>query len=181
MKTRTVLVGVSGGISAYKTCELVRQFIKSSYQVYVVMTEHAAQFVTPLTFKTLSQNPVFTDMWEENNDPSIAHISLSQNSDIMVVAPATANIIGKISHGIADDLLSTLCLSFKGKIILAPAMNENMYLNPVVQENIKKLKNMRSKYIICDAEKGDLACGIKGWGRMADINTIFNAVKNEIK
>ena len=141
MKKRSVLVGISGGIAVYKTCELVRLLVKSDFNVYVVMTEHAAEFVTPLTFKALSNNPVFINMFAENSETAMPHISLSEQSDIMVIAPATANITGKMANGIADDLLSTLCLSFPGKIILAPAMNEKMYLNPIVQENLTKLKS----------------------------------------
>ncbi len=181
MNKHSILIGVSGGIAVYKTCELVRKLIKSDFKVHVVMTEHATEFVTPLTFKTLSNNPVFINMWEENNDPSMPHISLSDKCDIMIVAPATANIIGKITNGIADDLLSTLCLSFSGKIIIAPAMNEKMYLNPIVRENFSKLKKHKDKYIILDAEKGDLACGEKGLGRMTDIENIVKVIKNEIK
>lgn len=181
MKKQSVLIGVSGGIAVYKTCELIRKLVKSGYNTHAVMTEHAARFVTALTFKTLSNNPVFIDMWDENNDPSMPHISLSEQCDIMVVAPATANIIGKIANGIADDLLSTLCLSFSGKIIIAPAMNEKMYLNPIVQENLAKLRKFKDKYIVLDAEKGELACGKKGIGRMTDIENIFRTIKNGIK
>ena len=143
MKNQNILIGVSGGIAVYKTCELVRMFIKSNFNTHIVMTKNAAEFITPLTFKTLSANPVFIEMFTEaeNEQLSMPHISLSEQCSIMVVAPATANIIGKMANGIADDLLSTLCLSFSGKIILAPAMNEKMYLNPIVQNNISKLKS----------------------------------------
>ena len=145
------------------------------------MTEHAKEFVTPLTFKTLSGNPVYTEMFSENRDSSMPHIQLSEMCSLMIIAPATANIIGKIANGIADDLLSTLCLSFSGKIILAPAMNDKMYLNPIVQDNLTKIKKYKDKYIILDHEKGDLVCGKQGLGRMTDIKNIFSSIKNEIK
>ncbi len=181
MKKETILIGVSGGIAAYKTCELVRMLVKSNYNTQVIMTEHAAEFVTPLTFKTLSNNPVFINMFEENKETAMPHISLSKQGDIMVIAPATANVIGKIANGIADDLLTTLCLSFPKKIILAPAMNEKMYENPIVRQNISKLKSYKDKYILLGPEKGDLACEEKGMGRMTDIKNIIKAVKDEIK
>ncbi|MBU1078287.1 MAG: hypothetical protein KKH98_13400 [Spirochaetes bacterium] len=178
---KNILLGISGGIAAYKCCELVRTLVKKGFQVKVVMTEHAKEFVSPLTFRTLSGHPVFSDMFGENLSSAMPHISLSKESDIMVVAPATANIIAKTVHGFADDLLSTLILSFKGKVLFAPAMNSNMYNNPIFQENLKLLKKYDKKYKIIGPEKGDLACGDEGIGRMSEVDTIIKALQNEIK
>ncbi|MDD5067296.1 MAG: flavoprotein [bacterium] len=181
MKNKSIILGISGGIATYKVCDLARKLVKMDFTVHTVMTENAAQFVTPLTFKTLTGNPVFLRSFEETSRYSMPHISLSQIGRLMVLAPATANIIAKIAHGLADDLLSTLCLSFPHKIILAPSMNHHMYRNPVFQNNLALLRKYRDKYIIIDAEKGDLACGEEGEGRLADLQKIIRAVENEIK
>ncbi len=178
---KKILLGISGGIAAYKSCELVRSLVKNKYSVHVVMTKNAVKFIAPLTFKTLSSNPVFIEMFAENNDNVMPHISLSDMSDILVIVPATANIIGKIANGIADDLLSTLCLSFSGRILIAPAMNSNMYMNSIFQLNLSKLKEDKKKYVILGPEEGDLACGIKGMGRMISPDKILKAIENEVK
>ncbi len=178
---KKVLIGISGGIAAYKTIELIRLLKKSSIDVWVITTDNALKFVTPLTLKTVSGNPVFSNMFEENSLYSMPHISLTDNSSLLAIVPATANIISKIANGIADDLLSTISLSFDKKILIAPAMNTKMYLNPIIQENIKKLKKYRDKYRFIEPEAGQLACGDTGVGRLADIKEIYNIITDELK
>jgi len=180
MKKRSLLIGISGGIAAYKIIELIRLFKKNNIDIWTVSTKNALKFITPLTLRTITGNPHFYDMFSEENIYSMPHISLATIADIMLIAPATANIIGKISNGIADDLLSTLALSFRGKIFIAPAMNNYMYLNPIVQENIAHIKKF-DKYSIIEPEKGSLACGEEGVGRLAEINKIFEIIMNEFK
>ena len=178
---KKVLIGISGGIAAYKSIELIRKLKKADIDVWVIITKNGLQFVTPLTLKTISGNPVFSDMFAENSLYSMPHISLRENSDLFVIVPATANIISKISHGIADDLLSTIALSFDKKILIAPAMNTKMYQNPIIQENINKIKSFADRYKIIEPDNGKLACGDYGIGRLADIDTIFKNITDELK
>lgn len=168
---RQILLGITGGIAAYKAAELVRQLIKAGAQVRVVMTKNACQFITPLTLQTLSGNKVYTDTFESGVDYQIEHISLTDASDLTVVAPATANILGKFANGIADDLLSTLLLAAKPPILMAPAMNTRMWDNPSVQFNIEKLKGQGVHFI--DPGEGELACKTVGKGRMAEPEEIM--------
>lgn len=179
MKKNKLLLGVTASIAAYKSCEIVREFKKRDIDVYTVMTKNATKLVTPLTFKTLSENPVFVEMFAENSFYTMPHINLTEICKTMLIAPATANIIGKIANGIADDLLSTLALSFKRNIFIAPAMNSAMYNNPVVQQNIKKLKELERIFVI-EPEEGELACGEIGKGRLADINKIVKVVLKDV-
>ncbi len=178
MKTK-LLLGITGSIANYKACEIIRELKKKEIDIWVVMTKNATNFITPLTLKTLSENPVFIDMFAENSNFDMPHISLSEICKTMLIAPATANIIGKIANGIADDLLSTLALSFKRNIFIAPAMNTAMYKNPAVQENIKKLKQSEKIFII-EPEEGELACGDIGKGRLADVNKIVEIVLEDV-
>lgn len=170
---RTVLIGVTGSIAAYKACELTRLFVKNGDDVHVVMTEHAKEFVTPLTFRTLSRNPVPSALFGPADEWKPGHISLAEAADIVVVAPATANIIAKMAHGIADDLLSSLLLATKAPIVVAPAMNTGMYENQATQENFATLKARGVKFV--EMGEGELACGTQGVGRMADPAAIFAA------
>ncbi|MDQ7784415.1 MAG: bifunctional phosphopantothenoylcysteine decarboxylase/phosphopantothenate--cysteine ligase CoaBC [Desulfomonilaceae bacterium] len=170
----TVLLGVTGGIAAYKVPGLVRLLVKAEMRVNVVMTQAAAQFVTPLTLATLSENPVWTDMWGQRNRPSVEHISLADSADIAVIAPATANIIGKIAGGIADDLLTTIVPALKCPLLICPSMNVNMYRNPIVQENLQKLTRVGCHVMEPDA--GYLACGWTGEGRLPEPEAIFEAI-----
>ena len=179
-KNKNLLLAVTGGISAYKSCEILRLFKKEGINVYVIMTENATKFVTPLTFKVLSENPVFIDMFSENKEFSLPHISLSKICKVMLIAPATANIIAKIANGIADDLVSTIALAFSKNIYIAPAMNSEMFKNIFFQENLKKLKIAKNIKII-EPDEGELACGDIGVGRLADINKIFQIVIKEFK
>lgn len=173
-----LLLAVTGGIASYKACELVREFKKRQINVYVIMTENATKFVTPLTFKTLSGNPVFIDTFSENEKFDMPHISLSRICDTMLIAPATANIIAKIANGIADDLVSTIALSFNKNIYIAPAMNSEMYKNFFFQENLTKLRKAKN-IIIIEPEEGELACGETGIGRLPSLEKIVEKVIKE--
>ena len=168
---KTVLIGITGGIAAYKICELIRLYKKNNYNVKVIATENAFNFVTELTLATLSQNQVYSDNFDiKEYKPE--HISLCDEGDILVLAPATANTISKIANGICDNLLTSIICAFNKPVLIAPAMNTNMWNNPFVQENIKKLSS--NGYEFVDPESGYLACGTNGAGRLADINKIYS-------
>jgi phosphopantothenoylcysteine decarboxylase/phosphopantothenate--cysteine ligase len=162
---KNVVIGVTGGIAAYKAVEIVSLLKKAGACVHVIMTQSAAEFVTPLTFREMSGNPVAVSMWDEPKQWHVAHIALATLADILVIAPATANIIGKIANGIADDMLSTTVMATQAPVLLAPAMNTHMYQNPVVQNNLSKLASFG--YYFVDPESGLLACGTEGPGRLA--------------
>ena len=168
-----VVVGVTGSIAAYKACELVRLLVKRGDEVHVVMTEHARAFVTPLTFQTLSRNPVECNLFEDPQDWKPEHISLAAAADLVVVAPATANILAKMAHGIADDLLSSTLLATKAPVVVAPAMNTGMWENPATQANVATLAARGVR--IVSPGVGDLACGTAGAGRMAEPDEILSA------
>jgi len=174
VQNKNIVLGVTGGIAAYKAAELVSRLKKLNANVDVIMTEAAAKFVTPLTFQSLSQNPVVVDMFAEPKRWEIEHISLAEKADVFVIAPATANIIGKIANGIADDMLSTTVMATKAPVIIAPAMNKNMYENPILQENIKKLKSLGYRFV--NPSTGRLACGTYGVGRLAEIDDIIREI-----
>ena len=176
---KCVCIGVSGGIAAYKALDVVSALRKKDIDVRVIMTESATKFVTPLPFQSLSQNMVVTDMFAEPKAYEIQHISLAKRADVFLVAPATANIIGKVANGIADDMLSTTIMATRAKIIFAPAMNTKMYENPIVQENINKLKKLGYEFI--EPASGVLACGDDGKGKLADVNTIIDSVVNALE
>jgi phosphopantothenoylcysteine decarboxylase/phosphopantothenate--cysteine ligase len=169
-----VVIGISGGIAAYKTMYLIRLFKKNGWEVRVTATQNALQFVTPLTIETLSQSKLYTDMFDVNRAMEVEHIALAEWADALVVAPATANIIGKFAHGIADDALSTLFLAVKKPVFIAPAMNSNMFENTVVQQNIGLLRE-RGYHILLPNE-GFLACGTTGSGRMQEPEEISKMV-----
>ncbi|MHC1746353.1 MAG: bifunctional phosphopantothenoylcysteine decarboxylase/phosphopantothenate--cysteine ligase CoaBC [Negativicutes bacterium] len=166
MKGKHIVVGVTGGIAAYKAVEVVSRLKKAGASVHVIMTEAATRFVTPLTFQEISGNPVVGSMWSEVKQWQIEHIALANLADLFVIVPATANIIGKIANGIADDMLSTTVMATRAPIVLTPAMNSAMYLNPVVQENLEKLRGLG--YCIMDPDSGVLACGVDGPGRLPE-------------
>ena len=169
---RTVVVGVTGSIAAYKACELVRLFMKNGDDVHVVMTDHAKAFVTPLTFQTLSRNPVQSELFDRPEDWRPGHISLAEAADLVVVAPATANILAKMAQGIADDLLSSILLATRAPVLVAPAMNEGMYLNAATQANLATLRTRGVVFV--EPGEGELACGTTGVGRLADPAEIFS-------
>ena len=171
---KKIVLGVSGGIAAYKACELVSRLKKLNADVHVIMTASAAKFVTPLTFQSLSLNQVAVDMFDTPNYWEIEHISLAKLADVIVIAPATANIIGKLANGIADDMLSTTVMATKAKVMIAPAMNTNMYENPVLKRNIKLLSELG--YIMIPPTEGRLACGDVGKGKMAEPAVIEESI-----
>ncbi len=175
----TVILGVTGSIAAYKACEITTGLVKSGVEVVVVMTQSARQFVTPLTFQTLSRNEVVTELFgrQEVHDPH--HVSLSDRADLVLIAPATANIIGKLASGIADDILTCTVLASRSKVLLAPAMDDRMYNHPVVQGNIQKLKAIGYRFI--GPVEGRLSSGRIGVGRMAPVEDIVQAVLEELK
>jgi phosphopantothenoylcysteine decarboxylase/phosphopantothenate--cysteine ligase len=178
-KDKTIIVGVTGGIAAYKSADLVSKLVQAGADVWVAMTKEAANLVTPLTFRTLSKNPVITDLFsDELAGTPVPHISITDKADLMIIAPATANIIGKIAQGIADDPLSTMAMASKAPKLMAPAMNKNMWDNPVVQENISKLKRLGIQFIGPDT--GWLACGDEGIGRMAEVPEILKKAEELI-
>ena len=170
-KDKNIVLGVTGGIAAYKSAELVSRLKKKGAQVYCVMTRAAQEFITPLTLRTLSQNPVFTEMFTEPRLWNVEHIGLADRADLFMVVPATANLIGKVCHGLADDLLTTTVMATKAPVLIAPAMNVNMYENPVTQTNIERLKELG--YFFVEPECGELACGYEGRGRLADLEVIM--------
>lgn len=174
MMAKTVGVGITGGIAAYKIADLVSKLKKDNIDVIVMMTEGATKFITPLTFKTLSGREVATDLWSESLEYKVQHIGIAEQLDLLVIAPATANFIAKMAHGMADDLLSTVVLANTAPVLVAPAMNTNMYKNPIVQENIKTLQSYG--YAILEPDSGLLACGVEGQGRLPEAEDIYNEI-----
>ncbi len=172
---KRVVLGITGGIAAYKAAELTRALVKKGVSVKVIMTGHAQEFITPLTLQVLSGSPVFSDMFSQEYY-DMNHISLAEYGDVLVVAPATANVIGKMAAGIADDLLSTVIMATKAPIIVCPAMNDNMYNHPVVQDNMAKLK--KHGVLFVTPGYGELACKTEGVGRLADIAAIVEAIES---
>ena len=169
---KRIVLGVTGGIAAYKAVELCRLFIKSGAMVRVIMTDAAKKFVGPLTFQTVSGHAVYDDLFSAVTRHSVEHVGLAKESDLFVIAPATANCIGKIAAGIADDLLTTSVMAACGPVLLAPAMNEKMYKNPITQGNVNKLKSLGYHFV--EPAEGELACGDTGRGRMADVQHIYS-------
>jgi len=178
LHNKTIIIGVTGGIAAYKACDVVSKLRKRGASVYVIMTEAASKFVAPLTFQTLSNHFVISDMFAEPKTWEVEHIALAKKADLTVIVPATADIIGKIASGIADDMLTTTVMACRAPVMLAPAMNTGMYRNPIVQGNIQKLKALRYSFIepVC----GMLACGDEGEGKLADVDTIVKTIVETI-
>ncbi len=174
LKGREIVLGVTGCIAAYKSAELVRHLVKQGACVHVVMTDSAREFVAPLTFQTLSGSPVTTGLFKLYEEKEIGHISLARRADVIVVAPATANIIGKVAGGIADDILSTVIMASMSPVLFAPAMNESMWKNPILQKNLKILKNLSYNFV--NPGWGDLACGAQGEGRLAEADDILDEI-----
>jgi phosphopantothenoylcysteine decarboxylase / phosphopantothenate---cysteine ligase len=169
-----VVLGVTGGIAAYKTAELVRLLVKDGVVVDVVMTESATRFVTPTTFQALSGRPVLTDLWSSGADNAMGHIGVSRGAQVIVVAPASANFLAKLAHGVADDLLSTLCLARECPLLAAPAMNVQMWQNPATQRNVAQL--VKDGVTILGPGSGELACNEFGDGRMLEAEDLFAAI-----
>jgi len=175
LKGKKIVLGVTGGIAAYKAAELVRELVRAGAKVHVVMTQSAQAFVTPLTFQTLSGNPVITELFSLIQESEIGHISLADRAEVLVIAPATANIIGKMAAGIADDMLTTIVMATKAPVLLAPSMNVHMWENAICQENIQKLRSRGYHFI--DPESGELACGYEGQGRLAEVSAIVEEIR----
>jgi phosphopantothenoylcysteine decarboxylase len=175
MSSREIVVGCSGGIAAYKTAALVSQLVQSGCGVSVVMTAAAREFIGPATFAALTGRPVLERIFEENSHPLGAHIELAQRGQLLCIAPATANLLAKAAHGLADDLLSTLILSFTGPVLMAPAMNCEMWDKPVVQRNVEQLRRDGVHFV--DPEEGWLSCRQRGVGRMAAPEKILAAIE----
>ena len=175
---KTVVLGVCGGIAVYKALEVISLLKKKDFDVHVILTEAASKFVSPLSFQTMSQNIVSSSMFTEPKAWEIQHIALAKKADLMLVVPATANFIGKVSNGIADDLLTTTVMATKAPIVIAPAMNTNMYSNLILQGNIAKLKDFGYKFI--NPGSGRLACGDIGEGKLAEVEEICDFVEREL-
>lgn len=171
LQGKCVILGVTGGIAAYKAAELLRLLVKAGAEVHVIMTRSAQEFVAPLTFQTLSGNPVHTELFNIIQEQEIGHISLADRADLLLVAPATANLIGKVANGIADDLLTTTIMATRAKVLFAPAMNSNMWDNPLYRENQAKLEALDYHFI--EPAYGELACGWQGQGKLPDPQDIF--------
>ena len=174
LKDKKIVLGVTGGIAAYKVVEVASKLRQAGAEVHVIMTEEATKFVTPLTFREITGQPVVSDMWAEVTQWNVAHVALATLADMVLIAPATANIIAKAAAGIADDMLSTTLLATKAPVLFAPAMNTNMYENPVTQRNIETLKGLGYKFI--EPDSGHLACGVTGVGRLPEPTAIVAAV-----
>lgn len=177
-KNKTVLVGVCGGISAYKVCGLVSRLVQSGADVHVMMTRNATEFVTPLTFETLSHNRVTVDTFDRDFTWEVEHVALAKKADICVIAPATANVLAKVACGIADDFLTTTVLALKCPVVLAPAMNTTMLENPATQNNLRILATRGFEFVYGGA--GHLACGDNGNGRMAEADVIFSEIVEKL-
>ena len=174
-----IVVGITGGIAAYKACGIVSFFKEQGASVDVIMTKNATEFITPLTLEVLSGNQVVVDMFKRPIQIDVKHISLAQKADLFLVVPATANIIGKVANGIADDMLSTTIMATKAPVIFAPAMNNGMYENPIVQSNIEKLKSYG--YYFVEPMVGHLACGYDGKGKLAKNEDIIGLARKLVK
>lgn len=174
LKGKNVVIGVAGGIAAYKSVEVVSRLRKLECSVHVIMTAAATNFVTPLTFREISGNPVVIDMWEEPKKWNVEHIALATKADLFLIVPATANVIGKIANGIADDMLTTTVMATKAPVVFAPAMNTNMFLNPIVQKNMSELIALGYHFI--EPDTGMLACGVEGPGRLPEPALIVKKV-----
>ena len=178
-RDRTIILGVTGGIAIHKSLDVASQLVKSGASVHVVMTENATRLVQPLQFQVISRNPVLLDLFDTGTDWKPPHIDLADRADLLMIVPATANIIGKLANGIADDPLSTVAVSVHCPVLLAPAMNGHMYHNPFVQRNIQTLKTHGFHFI--EPASGDLACGYEGIGRLNTVETILEGVSGILK
>lgn len=176
MASHKIILGVTGGIAAYKAAELTRLLVKDDFDVQVVMTESASQFIAPLTFQALSGKEVLTSLWKSNTSNGMSHIELSRNYDLIVIAPASANFLAKLTHGFADDLLSSLCLARTCPIAIAPAMNLHMWTNQATQRNVSQLQ--KDGVLFFGPDSGEQACGDIGLGRMLDTEELLKSIKN---
>jgi phosphopantothenoylcysteine decarboxylase/phosphopantothenate--cysteine ligase len=167
---KTIVLGVTGSIAAYKAADLTSRLVKAECEVFVVMTRHAAEFVAPLTFQTLSRHPVTTGIFDEKESWHPGHIALADRADLLLIAPATANVLAKLANGIADDALTSIALATLAPLLIAPAMNGKMWAHPATQENVARLKARGARFI--GPEEGLLACGYEGLGRLWNVEDI---------
>lgn len=174
---KNILIGVTGGIAAYKSANIVSKLKKKGYNVKVIMTENATKIITPLTLETLSRNRVYVDMWDKTPHFEVEHISLADWADVVLVAPATYNIVGKVANGIADDMLSTVISACKKPVYFALAMNVNMYENPILRDNVEKLRRYGYRFI--EADEGFLACNVNAKGRLKDEEEIVEILEHD--
>ena len=176
-----IVLGVTGSIAAYKAAYIISRLKKLGHEVDVILTESGSRIITPITLQTLSKNKVYMDMFEEITPKEVKHISLAEKADLMLLAPATANIIGKIANGIADDFLSTVVMAAANTtpVYIAPAMNTNMYENPIVQANIEKLRSYGYRFI--EPKESLLACGTVGKGALADVDDIIKVIEGRME
>jgi phosphopantothenoylcysteine decarboxylase/phosphopantothenate--cysteine ligase len=177
-REKNIILGVTASIAIYKACDIVRRLKDEGFSVTVVMTEEAEELIRPIVFQTLSGNKVYRGLFDEPHSWEIEHVSLAKKADLVLIAPATANIIAKVSSGICDDLLTCIVSATKAAVLISPAMNENMYKNKITQENIKRLKSLGYRFI--EPRVGRLACGEKGLGCLAEVETIIREVKKNI-
>ncbi len=178
LKKKTIVLGVAGGIAAYKAADLTRRLIDDGAEVHVMMTRAAQAFLTPLTLQTLSGHPVHTDLFDLTAEQEIGHISLADRADAIVIAPATADILAKVSHGICDDLVTTVICAVdlkRAPVLFAPSMNVHMWENPVTQDNVSRLKKFG--YTLLEPDSGPLACGYTGKGRLPDAENILKSLE----
>ena len=178
MASNKIIIGVTGGIAAYKAAELTRLLVKNDFDVQIVMTESASHFITPLTFQALSGKEVLTSLWKSNANNGMSHIELSRDYDLILIAPASANFLAKLTHGFADDLLSSLCLARACPIAVAPAMNIRMWANQATQRNVSQLK--KDGALFFGPDSGAQACGDIGLGRMIDTEELFRSIQNHL-
>lgn len=175
VKDTRVILGVTASIAIYKACDIIRRLKECSCEVTVVMTEDAQELIRPVVFRSLSGNQVYRGLFDEPSSWEIAHVSLAARADLVLIAPATANIIAKIASGICDDLLTCVVCATKAPVLICPAMNENMYLNKITQSNIARLKTLGYRFV--EPRKGRLACGTEGRGCLAEVETIVREAK----
>ncbi len=179
LKGKKIVLGITGGIAAYKSAELTRRLVEQGAEVHVLMTKAAQQFITPLTLQTLSGHPVHADLFSLTEEQEIGHIHLADTADLILVAPATADILAKVTHGICDDLITTVLCATRAPVLFAPSMNVHMWENPIVQENIRALKKHR--YTILEPDSGYLACGYTGKGRLPEPDALIQAIQRSLK
>ena len=177
LKGKTVLLGVTGSIAAYKTAGLASMLVKKGVKVHVLMTKNAAHFINPITFESLTGNKCLVDTFDRNFEFSVEHVALAKQADVVMIAPASANVIGKIAHGIADDMLTTTVMACRCKKILAPAMNTNMYENPILQDNLDICRRYGMEVIT--PAWGYLACGDTGAGKMPEPEVLYEYILRE--
>ena len=175
VKGKNIILGVTASIAIYKACDIIRRLKSEGFSVTVILTREAEEFIKPVLFQTLSGNKVYRGLFDTPEAWEIEHVSLAQKADLLLIAPATANIIAKIASGICDDLLTCVCCATKAPILISPAMNENMYKNRITQDNIKKLKSLGYRFV--EPIKGRLACGKVGVGCLAEVETIIKEAK----